>query len=491
MHQKNITIRDVGPIEALTIPLPEIGGLVVLRGGQGVGKTTALKAISKSLGAGKVKGLESRDGARRGVLELGDVKLTVTKSRSTRKGELEVAELESRADLSVLVDPGIDDPERADAARIKSLVSLCGVKADPSPYWQLLGGRSGFDQLGVNTETSDPVDLAGRVKRALEAVARQREMAAESESGHAKACAEQIAGLDLHSESDESVLAGRYDLAKSRHTKLLEQQRLAREDQQRREKAKQKLAEAKSLHAGPDLAQASASRQDAEGLVQEISQKVSDLEKQLIDARVELDKRNRELLHSREIEQAASDHARAMEGWQAAIEASPLVIPSDTLIQRAQTELEAAKLGMSMGVRVRDGLVAKERQQQHEAECRKLRAQAERLRDAAKSVDDILSQTVQSGLLRIYGGRLVTATDRSESELFADLSRGEQWKLAIDIACEQLAESGLLCIPQEAFEGLQPANRQVIHEHAVSRGVVILTAQATDGGLSASIYRES
>lgn len=40
-----VEIKDIGPIENLSIPVPDGGGVVVFRGKNGVGKSHALAAI--------------------------------------------------------------------------------------------------------------------------------------------------------------------------------------------------------------------------------------------------------------------------------------------------------------------------------------------------------------------------------------------------------------------------------------------------------------
>jgi hypothetical protein len=47
----------------------------------------------------------------------------------------------------------------------------------------------------------------------------------------------------------------------------------------------------------------------------------------------------------------------------------------------------------------------------------------------------------------------------------------------------------VLTIPQEAWESLDPFNRQMIAEHVAGRGVVVLTAEASsDEEIVAGIY---
>ena len=90
--------------------------------------------------------------------------------------------------------------------------------------------------------------------------------------------------------------------------------------------------------------------------------------------------------------------------------------------------------------------------------------------------------------LRVEAGRLVLDTHRGAT-YFADLSHGERWKIALDIGIDAVGENGVLTIPQEAYESLDPVNRRSIAEHVYGRGVVIITAEASeDEVLTAEVF---
>ena len=483
-----IEIKDVGPISSLTIPVPEGGGVVVLRGGQGVGKTTAIKAVSKTLGAGKVRDLSTRDGAKRGVLEMGDVRLTVTKARATRKGELECAELESRLDIAGLVDPGIDDPERADVARIKALVSLAGVAADPTAYHAIVGGQEAFDQLGVDTDTDDPVLLATRVKRALEASARQQEKVKDAEQGHAAACKENFEGVDMTAPSEKGALEQAYHEAREELSRLEERRRMADKDADRVKEAESELKRLKESYDGPTSLLAREMHASLVAVVEVIKEKIAAAKKELEKLEQERTVLVVKCNAASDKREAAERHWKAIEGWERTLKRPSIEDPGDEAIAEATIAINKASEAMEEGVRIRDARLHEQRYKEHLAKAKAAEKHAEILRDAARGTDDVLSQALPSSALRVEGGRIVTETDRSKSELYAELSRGEQWILAIDLACEQLPEDGVLCIPQEAWEGIQPKNKDVIVGHAKLRKVTILTAEATDGDLEAEVY---
>ncbi len=123
---KTIEIDHVGPVRHLTIPIPEQGGVVVLRGRNGSGKTTVLDGVESLYNKSARKGLRPNDAAPSGSVE--GLGVTVRLGRSnTVTGELVCESLDGRVDPSQLVDPGIKDPLAADSRRLATLIRLAGV----------------------------------------------------------------------------------------------------------------------------------------------------------------------------------------------------------------------------------------------------------------------------------------------------------------------------------------------------------------------------
>lgn len=175
-------IENIGPIERVTFPCPEGGGLVVFRGRNGSGKTTALQAVEAAVtGKGKLPlADEAEESNDRGTVEAHGVTLTIGKS-TRRKGEADVTSLEGRLSVADLVDPGIADPDAADLRRIKALVGLSGAQAEPARFAEIVGGLAELEKL-VSPDAlkqGDLVSLAGAVKRGLESVARTVEQRAD------------------------------------------------------------------------------------------------------------------------------------------------------------------------------------------------------------------------------------------------------------------------------------------------------------------------
>ena len=161
---------------------------------------------------------------------------------------------------------------------------------------------------------------------------------------------------------------------------------------------------------------------------------------------------------------------------------------ADTALEAAREESGKAAAGRRASKHVYNMANYIATQQVHEVE-------AELFRDAAKATDEVLSQIIQNaGVdLRVEAVaqriRLVTDTDRGVTP-FGELSPGERWRLALDIAAEAVGERGEITIPQDAWEAMDPANKAAIASHVQELGIIVYTAEATDGPLDATIYEE-
>ena len=82
--------------------------------------------------------------------------------------------------------------------------------------------------------------------------------------------------------------------------------------------------------------------------------------------------------------------------------------------------------------------------------------------------------------LRVAGNRLVTETHRGPNTPYGELSSGERWRIALDLAVSVAGTRTLFTIPQEAWEGLDPVNREAIAAQAQERGVTIITAECSE-----------
>ena len=101
------------------------------------------------------------------------------------------------------------------------LLRLSKAKADPKAFHHLVGDKAAFDRVvGTDAQkTDDLVELAGRVKRALQSAARNRSADAETEEAAAAADRDAMNGL-VDGPCDAAVLQAAHTEAVQRHAML-------------------------------------------------------------------------------------------------------------------------------------------------------------------------------------------------------------------------------------------------------------------------------
>ncbi len=480
----------MGPIHELLLPIPEGGGVVVLHGANGVGKTTGLDTVT-SLVRGKGK-LSANDDAAIGSVDGLGVHMTVSKS-TRRSGELAVETLEGRLNIADLVDPKIASPEAADLKRLKALVGLQGVKADPTLYHKLAGGEEKFKKIvsKSTTETDDPVLLASRIQRDFHAAARQQENHSEHARGRADALKQSAEAVDRSAPSDATDLLQKLEAAIADYGGVQQQRQAADEAQRLADEAQQAIKTAQAQYEGPSYVQASAADKQAAEMWAAATERQR-LAQDALDAAV-IESAKAQAVSKRMGEQrhAALQHKNAMEGWQETIDKQQALRaedPSDESLFAAEDAVTRAREELEEGRLVREAVIQQQQAADCTAQAATYQAEADRLRGAAHQADDILSGLIQCDFLTVKQGRLVTPTDRGEDTLFAELSDGERWKLALKIAVATVGRGGLIPITQEAWQALDHENRLLIAREAERLEVVVLTAIADSGPLRAEQF---
>lgn len=495
---RTIELENIGPVEHLTLPVPAQGGVVVIRGRNGRGKTKTLDAV-QSLATGKGK-LEPRDGTLAGRVE--GFGATIKVGRSTRRtGELEVVSLEGRLSIADLVDPGMVDPGAADNARIKALVQLTGTKANPALFYDLVeNGREEFDALVPENPTDDLIVLASHVKRKIEAAARTEEHAAENADSLARAHREQFAEVDLTAPHDVTALQQRLQEATLAQDRLVNLAKTSRDAHDRAIDAETAIREAREQYSGPTIeaateavkhAQAAANARRDEMVAARDA--LAAAQKAFEHAETAYVRADSEVSASLAVKQAAESHESTLAKWKEQASAALPNLIGQAELTDAQRAVDDARAAIEQGIKVAAAIHAKAKHEDARETAKQHRKRAESLREAASGVDGVLSEVVtKAGVpLLIKDGRLICETKRGET-FFADLSMGERWKIALDIAIECVGEHGLITLPQEAWEALDPINRGEIAKHVEGRGVVVLTAEASDNEeLEAEVYAAS
>jgi len=468
-----IRLENIGPIASAAIKVPEDGGVVVLRGRNGSGKSIALDAVSAAVsGKGKPP---LKDLAKRGEVQAGGVSLTVGRN-VRRSGELEVNTLEGRLSVADLVDPGIVDPARADATRIKALVGLSGATIDP-------GDLHGFpDELLDGLNVDDPVAAMAELKKRLNIGANEYEKMAAKDEASARALLELNPPPDGQL-IDKTAAQERVTAALRAFDAVQAQAKAATGASARAAAARARLSDLPVA----DVAAAKAAAIKAEESVQE-SRALAQRLKVEYEAALSAYKGN---VATRDLAFAASKAAEEQAAMRAELERqideSTVPGPTPEEIEAAERELEKARVDIAQAhlqalnaERRKDGEALAESAKEHARE-------AEELRRKAKQTDEVLSEivsTLPGCPLQVVDGRLLCGTKRGPTH-YHDLSMGERWRIALDVAIQAVGEGGLLVVPQEAWEGLDPDNRAAIAERVRAARVVILTAECSDGDLTA------
>jgi hypothetical protein len=483
-----VELKDIGKVHRLSIPIPDNGGVVILKGRNDLGKTTTLQAVDTLVtgrGAPTV-----RQGAARGELEGFGAKLTVG-AKKRIAGELEVMSLEGKLDASDLVDPGIDNDEKADAKRIKALVTLAGVEADPALFYDLVGGKGIFESLLPAKELAserDIVALAGKIKRGLDAIALAKEKEADNHAGQAVAHRKAADNVDLDVVTDQASLQKSLEEVVGLLSKLKQEYQAGTAAKQKADDARKQLEALGGRDAQKELDAA-----NEEVLACSKASEAADAEwnriNELLNAATKVQGRAfDEKMTAIRNANAADKAAKTFSAWQELITAgSNVYLPSDDLLAEAQGAVDRSRKAIELGALARQARDKIAEAEIAEKAAKDAKAKAAILRRAsAGGVDEVLSEQVQKlGIkLRVEAGRLVLDTDRGVT-YFGDLSDGTRWTLVIDLCVDVFPQDSqlrpMLVIPQGAWEGIDPINREQINAHAIERGVLILTAECTSG----------
>jgi len=487
---KSITISNVGPIEHLSIPVPEDGGVVVLHGSSGAGKTHAIQSVAALSDANARKLLRVQDGFPSGKID--GLGVTVRLGRSnTSKGELECHSLDSGVDPSLLVDPGIKDPVAADSKRLATLVRLAGVQIS-AERWSQLAGVYADDIALPDLVSDDPVKTADRIRLRLHDIARAKETIATSKATEGAALLNSIADIDL-----TVLVDGMAELEKA----SAELEEL---------KAKRKLfvdSRASRAIVEDDLANAMDHNIDIGAIKHESEFYRSEMTKSfesevLVQSRIASLRGQIEILEDEasgfhtagEIAKAKYESATQRLGdaqWhlekiaklKAEVEiALPAEVTSEAIDEATENKNRALAIVQQSQV------VARARETQARAnslirEGNELNAVAEVVRNAARSTDSVLEESLfEAGFnqVKVHDGRLCVESDRG-LEPVSELSTGERWRLALDLAAKGLKKGAILTVQQEGWQSLDHDLRNEVATMAKERGLLIVTA-LVDGG---------
>jgi len=492
---EDIEFENIGPVPTLSLRIRRRGGVTVLKGRNGSGKTELIKAANQLVTHGT--GANLRDGAKRG--RVSGFGATMTVGASTRhSGQLEVESFDdSKFSLADIVNPKIEDPVAADRVRIKALVQIAGAEANEALFYELCGGQAAYEQLVTRraSETDDLPTLAARVKKALEAAARTQESDVERAEARAQAKRSISQGFDAKIERESAVL-------QAAHAAAVRDEERLKADAEAKEKAIKaateatiQLEQAEELHDGPSVTTAASVLTSAKAALDRANKEVADLEAKLTAAKAEAKLADSQHTSAVQAHQAAEQHERTVASWRQSIEAGKVEPIDPELLTAARQRVEVATKAIEAGVTQRAAFEASEQVKTELATAAKHRKEAERLRDAAKATDGILSEVIASLGCPLYvkDERMMTKV-QGEEEPFARLSNGQRWKVVVPIAVEAVKPenddepNGILVLPQDAWQDVDPDQQEEIHKMLDGTRVNILTAACTRGALRSEIF---
>jgi len=466
-----VKIENVGPISSLSIPIPAGGGVVELLSRNGAGKSTALRAVEQLTGRPqKTEALSVRDGELQGLIAGLGRSIRVSLTRRTASGDLEAEVLNAEVDPSVLVDPGIVDPEAADARRIAVLCRLAGVPADPTLFPEDLQEHVPERAKAV----SDLPEMVALTRRWLQAKAKEQEDAAVKAQADYNAAMAAVGDTPLEGPGVEAVRDAFQQAS-------MEAALRAREAEAYQRAARITAAANENLSPWDPAEEARLAQ-----LEQAEAAEVVQLRQMLHDGELRAQER---AAHLREYKnrRLAWERARAA---RAELEAMPA--PTAEEVQEAATRVQELTGELQAAQRREDAIRARARAVQAAERAQEATFEAKQLREKADRCDLVVAQAIARVApmgLGVDHGRLVLVEDGKKT-LWATLSHGQRWRIALECAIAAVGRGGLLPIRQEAWEGLDKDNREAVAALARDRGVVVVTARATSGDLQAVVVGE-
>lgn len=499
---REIRVKNVGPIPRFTFTVPEKGGVVRLTGDNGIGKSILLDAVQSLVT--KTGSLPVKDGTESASIEGLGATLRVAR-KASRGGELVFESVSSKFSVADFIDPGIDDAEAADAARVRSLIGLLGLKADVGLFKRIATEKT--ISLIARPETlkkTDLLELAKGLKRDFEAAARTAGDTADNLLQKAAARAAVADGIDLEEETDAQILQQLFESAMNQRNAITASADAYRAAVAASAEAAEAIGKLKEPAPAPDKAELESAVQSAKSRFVGAEQSVKNLEADLARLQAALaEARSTLALAAKDVESASTAQRLAagaesakelyraeLSRLQAIVANVPVPVPAEQ-IEAAECGVSVARQAIERAEVVRNAKRAIAEAEKLRSESRDSRALYETHSEAAKGIESILSEQIAvsvPGRLAMRAGRLVTPTERGPETPLGELSEGERVRFTLELLIPLLkakTKYPLLVIPQENWESLQPTSRRLIESLVHGTDVVILAAECADGELQA------
>lgn len=465
MANRNLEIGGIRGIRHAKFLLPE-KGILVLNGPNGAGKSTTLEGMS-DLASGDKTALRPGADQEAGFVSVCGATMRIGKS-TRRTGEAEVRLFGSSL-IEEIVDPGVEDGAKADLRRMKGIAKAKGAKADAAFFAAEL--ELDADEMGglfPNPQRTDLVDYCATGKKnMLDEASRLEKLA---EQARADADAANRTAVDLRNGLPKGDLPTAAE-AQQKLEAALQSQTLAATAA----KARQKL---EAMGPAPDW--------------DELLTKAANGKRRMasIDAEIEKLRAERADLSAA----VASDEGKlqgkaARDGLQEQAEASAL--------SAEDAEAYVIECRQIMGA-VSTAGTAKAQEEKNAAKLREFNSLSEKAaayRVGAGKLDGLLAKSLNlEGRLQWKRDRLVDVERKGadgKEECFHVLSPGLRVQHVVKLLAPILPPDTVLALPQEFWEGLDEAGKNMANDAIVAEGLVAITAEAhstEDGQIEAVVY---
>jgi len=491
---REIEIDHARGVELLRLPIPKDGGIVLVRGRCGSGKTTVIDCVKSLSDPEARKRLEPTDHAPHGTIRAPGMTVRIGRSR-TSVGELEMDILDASNDPLIFVDPGIKDLAAADRRRLQTLVRLSGVTV-PAEKWKEFASDAGIDISPILAKDDDPVVVADKLRRKMHEKALEQERLRDTKEAEAATKEQTVQDVDVSSGGDSAALNQVLSAAIERRSAIRSQREAAREAateaQQARERL-EKLDQPPGLDTLEEAIEAAAYELEKEdghisGLEDKINELTNELKARLStrkDAANKMDraierKKSAEQLHSTLNELSASIES---------LEQKAATDPGDDAIMGAESAVEQAQSAVERADTVRRAIHQREQAEELRTESKQAAQTADTLRTLARSTDTVLESIVADmGLenLQVRDGRIYTTTPRGTIPV-SELSTGELTRIALEMAARNVKMGGLVPCDHEAFQALDPELQAEVASICKELKIVLFTGQVDSGKLRVEV----
>lgn len=471
-------IQDVGPIHEYELELRP--GVNILRGRNGVGKSTATRAVAKTIGGDEGQ-LSVRDGADEGIVEGPGVTLRIGHKMTTR-GEPAV-ELDHYGALDRLIDPRIKDPKARAKAEVEALLEFLDVRVDAEDIYRLASEEeqvaAAVEGLVVRSKGQVPILQAVlSIRQTAHALARESEKRLETEKARLQAQEEALGDLGWEKgevpdwaeypeeEMEELEAAHRQAEVQAARMRQAAEDRLALLDRQRQVR--------ETMGEEPDIKAARQAVEKAQGEVERLKAELKAATERL-----------------GELEERRGEVEGAHDRWKQAQEILEREAEGPSMEEAADAESDAELAGEKLAkARERDRVKVvwdrlvgqRELVGDRESEIRHFRAIAH---GVASQTRQLLEGRGMPGLEIDPQKGITYAGEETEGLLrpWSDLSVGQRTRIALTIAAQRAEAQGwarVLPLDPGWWMSLQPERRQEIAEVAQEHELEILTEEPSD-----------